>query len=253
MWRWASLLAAAAAVLVLALRLPGADSGRSASSQRESRPAARAPDRGAAGAGDGAVAAGSGSERTADRPLVALPSAGETEPVPHRGDAADDPAIWIHPRDRAQSTIIGTDKAGGLAVYDLSGRELQYLGDGELNNVDLRAGFPLAGRRVTLVAASNRSNDTVVLYRIDDRTRRLAAVASFKAGIAVYGLCLYRPRRAATHYVYVGSERGELEQWQLSSEGGAASARRVRTLDVGGQIEGCVADDALRHLYVGEE
>jgi 3-phytase len=103
------------------------------------------------------------------------------------------------------------------------------------------------------VAASNRSDDTVVLYRMDDATRRLAAVGSFKAGIAVYGLCMYRNSRTGTFYVYVDSKQGQLEQWQLSSARGAATARRVRTLDVGGQIEGCVADDALGHLYVAEE
>ena len=54
----------------------------------------------------------------------------ETEPVPHSGDSADDPAIWIHPTDPAQSMIIGTDKHGGLAVYDLAGAQLQYLADG---------------------------------------------------------------------------------------------------------------------------
>jgi phytase-like protein/calcineurin-like phosphoesterase family protein len=36
----------------------------------------------------------------------------ETDPVPHRGDAADDPAIWVHPADPSLSTIIGTDKQG---------------------------------------------------------------------------------------------------------------------------------------------
>ena len=40
----------------------------------------------------------------------------ETQPVPHSGDAADDPAIWIHPTNTAESIIIGTDKQGGLAV-----------------------------------------------------------------------------------------------------------------------------------------
>ena len=30
----------------------------------------------------------------------------ETDPVPTGGDAADDPAIWVHPSDPAQSTII---------------------------------------------------------------------------------------------------------------------------------------------------
>src|SRR5210317_39521 len=62
----------------------------------------------------------------------------ETEPVPSGGDAADDPAIWIHPTDPGLSTIIGTDKRGGLAVYALDGTELQYIPAGRLNNVDLR-------------------------------------------------------------------------------------------------------------------
>jgi 3-phytase len=178
----------------------------------------------------------------------------ETEPVPHGGDAADDPAIWVNTRNPARSTIIGTDKKGGLAVYDLSGRQLQYLPGGEPNNVDLRAGFPLGGRRVALVAASDRTDDTVALYRIDDRTRRLTAVTSFKAGIDnVYGLCMYRSGRTGTVYVLVDSEQGELEQWQLLPRGSTVRARRVRSFDVGGQVEGCVADDALGALYIGEE
>src|SRR5688572_22724947 len=44
------------------------------------------------------------------------------------GDAdADDPAIWVHPRDRARSLVIGTAKNGGLRVYDLAGREVQAI------------------------------------------------------------------------------------------------------------------------------
>lgn len=69
----------------------------------------------------------------------------ETAPVPHTGDAADDPAIWINPSDPSQSTILGTDKLGGLAVYSLAGAQLQYRPDGEINNIDLRYNFPLGG------------------------------------------------------------------------------------------------------------
>lgn len=80
----------------------------------------------------------------------------ETAPMPHTGDSADDPAIWIHPSNPALSTIIGTDKQGGIAVYDLDGRQLQYVTLGDINNVDLRYNVPLGGRRVALVAATNR-------------------------------------------------------------------------------------------------
>src|SRR4051812_47856200 len=37
-----------------------------------------------------------------------------TDPVPHDGDAADDPAIWVDPSDPARSRVLGTDKEGGL-------------------------------------------------------------------------------------------------------------------------------------------
>ena len=78
-------------------------------------------------------------------PVVVLPTV-ETDPVPHGKDAADDPAIWVHPADPTQSIIIGIDKKGGLAVYNLAGRQLQYLAGGRINNVDLRYHFPLAAR-----------------------------------------------------------------------------------------------------------
>jgi two-component system, OmpR family, sensor kinase len=178
----------------------------------------------------------------------------ETEPVPHRGDAADDPAIWRNPHDPARSTIIGTDKDGGLAVYDLSGRKLQYLPDGRLNNVDLRSAFPLGRRRVALVAASNGSDNTVMLYRIDERTRRLAMVGSFPVGIAIYGLCMYRSSRTGDFHVFVNSrDKGYVDQWRLEPRGNHVGARSLRRFEVGTQAEGCVADDALGHLYVGEE
>ena len=46
----------------------------------------------------------------------------ETTPVPHSGDAADDPAIWVNEANPGASRIFGTDKQGGLAVYDLAGK-----------------------------------------------------------------------------------------------------------------------------------
>ena len=38
----------------------------------------------------------------------------ETDPVDSYGDAADDPAIWIHPDDPALSVIIGAQKQRGV-------------------------------------------------------------------------------------------------------------------------------------------
>jgi 3-phytase len=180
----------------------------------------------------------------------------ETQPVPHDDDAADDPAIWIHPDDPAQSTIIGTDKRGGLAVYDLHGRRLQYVGGGRPNNVDLRQGFRLGGRRVTVVAAEERDHNQIVLYGVDPVTRRLHSLAArrIRAGGGVYGSCMYRSAVSGRFYVFVSSYGGEIRQFRLVPRAdGLVDAARVRTFDVGGLTEGCVADDETGQLYVSEE
>ncbi len=44
----------------------------------------------------------------------------------HPGNAADDPAIWKNKAYPSRSTIIATDKKGGIAVYNLKGALVQY-------------------------------------------------------------------------------------------------------------------------------
>ena len=179
----------------------------------------------------------------------------ETEPVPHPADAADDPAIWRHPRDPALSLVIGTDKGGGLAVYDLSGKEVQYIEGGRPNNVDLRDHFPLGDRRVSLVAVSDRARSTVGFYTVDAERRRLEPLEcdDLVPGIHVYGCCMYRSA-GGRYYVIVTSYSGGVEQWEVSAGGdGNLGARLARRIDVGTEVEGCVADDELGYLYLAEE
>ncbi len=179
----------------------------------------------------------------------------ETTPVPNTGDAADDPAIWIHPTNPALSTILGTDKQGGLMVYDLAGNELQYLADGKMNNIDLRYKFPLGGRPVALVTAGNRAGNSIAIYKVNSITRRLEPVGVQPlAGPEVYGSCMYHSAATGIYYVFVNNKSGQVEQWKLSDGGnGQVAAQMVRTFDVGSQVEGCVADDELGYFYIGEE
>jgi 3-phytase len=178
----------------------------------------------------------------------------ETVQVPHEGDAADDSAIWVHPSNPLLSTVIGTDKKGGLAVYDLAGRQIQYLPDGEMNNVDIRNGFSLGGQPVALVTAGNRTNDTIAIYQVNPATRTLENVAARAiTTLTVYGSCMYRSSTSGFYY-FVNSEQGQVQQWKLSgTSAGKVDAALVREFDVGSQTEGCVADDQLGHFYIGEE
>ncbi len=190
-----------------------------------------------------------------DTPVLQVAATVETDPVPHAGDAADDPAIWVNPADPAQSTIIGTDKQGGIVVYDLAGRQLQYLPDGHLNNVDLRAGFALGGQEVTLVTASNRTSNSIAIYRVNSTTRLLENEAARTVRtLTAYGACMYHSAVTGTYYYFGNSPTGEVEQWELFATGsGQVDARLVRSFGVGTQTEGCVADDELGSFYIGEE
>jgi len=180
----------------------------------------------------------------------------ETSPVHSSGDAADDVCIWIHPTNASLSTIIATDKQAGLVVYDLNGNEIQYLYDGKMNNVDIRYNFSVGTEKVAIIAASNRSNNSIALYKVNPISRELENVltGTLLAGIKVYGLCLYHSPISGKYYCFVNSTEGEVEEWEIFDNGsGLATGVLVRSFDVGDQVEGCVTDDALADLYIAEE
>ena len=179
----------------------------------------------------------------------------ETEPMKTSGDSADDSTLWIDPTDPSQSLIVGTNKQRGLVVYNLAGKEVQYLPDGRMNNVDHRDGFPLGDRKVSLVTASNRSTDSIAIYAVNPETRKLEDVAARRIKtIEAYGSCMYHSAKSGKFYYFVTSKLGIVEQYELTNDGkGRVDAQQVRKLQVGKQLEGCVADDELGQLYIGEE
>lgn len=176
---------------------------------------------------------------------------GETAAVASLEDAADDPAIWRDPRNPARSLIVATDKKAGLNVYDLSGKLRSTLPAGRVNNVDLRSW----GGQV-MVAASDRNdkaNGKLALYTLDTRAATLTELGRFNSGAGeAYGLCMYAPRGGKL-YAYVVYKSGTIAQMEIFRQGGAVVADRVRTMKLGTQSEGCVADDRTGKLYVGEE
>jgi 3-phytase len=181
----------------------------------------------------------------------------ETTPVQDAEDAADDPAIWVNRADPANSAIIGTDKKGGLYVYDLQGKPLQFLPNGRMNNVDLREGFNLGGKPVILVTASDRTNQAIAILTLDPTTRQLTDVADGLQASNLsdpYGLCMYRSRRTGDVYVFVNDPTGLVRQWRLvATPTGKVRAEVVRSFAFNTQVEGCVADDETGALYVAEE
>jgi 3-phytase len=198
------------------------------------------------------------------RPAVQTPA------PPDDGDI-DDPAIWVHPTRPGQSTVITTDKGcNRLFVYDLAGRPLQSISLGPVtdpqlggvNNVDIRTRVRVGGRRADVVVATDQANARLALFTVDRRTRRLVDAGSFATAPLNYGACLYRSAESGKLFAFVtqeedddvGIEGGIVEQYELTgTPDGKLTGRKVRKLDLGGQSEGCAADDELGALYVANE
>lgn len=197
----------------------------------------------------------------AARPLLA------TQPVP--GDA-DDPAIWLHPTDPASSLILGTDKGGGLYVFDLDGRllaERSVTGLARPNNVDIEQDVSLDGRRVDLAVVSERDAGRVRVYSLPDMTPLDGGGIDVFAGEigdrkAVMGVGLYRRPGDGALFAFLsrksGPAEGYLWQYRVGGDGrGGVLFTKVRELGAfsgdDGEIESIFVDDALGYVYYSDE
>ncbi|VVN11226.1 hypothetical protein PS683_03860 [Pseudomonas fluorescens] len=177
----------------------------------------------------------------------------QTDPVGRQGDAADDPAIWIHPTQPEKSRVLGTNKKQGLLAYDLDGKLLQELAVGRLNNVDVRPNFKLGARTVDLAVASNRDHNSLSLFSIDRQSGELREAGEVPTPLKdIYGICLFQPASGEI-YAVANDKDGTFLQYRLSAADGRVQGELVRQFNVDSQPEGCVADDQRQRLFIGEE
>jgi 3-phytase len=197
-----------------------------------------------------------GEAQTLDHPVALVTATTETTPVASEDDAADDSVIWVHPSDPVRSTIIGTNKQGGLVVYGLDGLEVHSYPIGRPNNVDLRKGFSLYGEKVDLVGTEDRSSNTVRLFAVQSQDGSLIEVSDgvLDAGKDVYGCGFYHSHKTGRFHFFVGSKNGTVSQFQLEARSGnRVGMTKVRTLNLDDQVEGIAADDEAGVVYIGEE
>lgn len=195
---------------------------------------------------------------------MAVPAAAETAAVATaNADAADDPAIWAAPAGTTVSLngsatagfIAGTDKKAGLYIFGLDGRQLQFLAEGLLNNVDLRGDVVVDGRPQVVLGASDRGRMGVALYLYDPAgvgsTNAVRPWGFIKSDVAEpYGFCIGK-LGDELHAALVGKD-GQVRQYRIIPAA-TPSATEVRRFAIGSQAEGCVFDDEAGQLYIGEE
>ena len=194
----------------------------------------------------------------------ALKPAVITEPTRHD---TDDPAIWIHPTDKAKSLVIGTDKDtdGALYVYDLDGKIVRRVGDLKRpNNVDLAYGFSLGGKSVDIAICTEREMQRLRVFSVPDfQVLDDGALTVFNGDKvrAPMGVALYKRPRDGAMFAIVGGKggprEGYLAQYRLSDDGrGRVKMTLVRQFGrYSGkkEIESIAVDAELGYVYYSDE
>ena len=168
-------------------------------------------------------------------------------------DAADDPAIWRNRDDPSKSLIVGTDKRGGLYVYNLKGEQLSFMPAPGLNNVDL-----IEISDSVIAVASDRAdleNAHLSVSVLETETGKLGGTQRLLVGPGEgYGICLTKADEKGGFIAYSAPKSGTIYQTLITMlEDGTYSAETSTLADVPSQPEGCVADARTQTLYIGEE
>ena len=136
-------------------------------------------------------------------------------------DAADDPAIWVHPKKPEQSLIFGSNKKGGLAAYNLEGEEVAYYPLGNINNVDVLNGLSLGDSTISIVGGSNRSSQSIEIFKIHPQTGVLEdiKVRDFPVDTQliddIYGFCFARSMQTGKAYCLINGKNGLVQQYEM--------------------------------------
>ena len=187
----------------------------------------------------------------------------ETPPVVTKGDAADDPAIWLNKSNPSNSIVFGTDKKSGIYSYNLQGQELSYTNLGNINNIDTRTinvGDDENVSDFTFLFASNRTLGSVDLWvfedneirqKLENNSWKVPSKPSFrgKSDIIVYGICAGIDAKYGLVAFLTEDTGPRVEVWNLTEDG----LNLITTFNNGGESEGCVYDDQNRTLFISEE
>lgn len=214
----------------------------------------------------------------------------QTAPMLGRGDVADDVCVWIHPKDRSRSVILGCNKSGqrfgGIYAFGLDGSRWNdrgkwraefnwFAGGQKINNVDICRGFRGGHEEWDIVVAANRSWRTLDIFRVRVnengdflRLERVGCIpigAGFAEGSdAPYGMALALLKDSRC-MAFTSDKNGRVAQFEFSYNEPGSSTNRIlarRIDDAGrpwqiseheGEVEGIVVDAQRSVVYIASE
>ena len=105
-----------------------------------------------------------------------------------------------------------------------------------------RQDFELGGEKIVLVTASNRTDKSIAIYRLDTVNRKLVNIADGVQPTGLgdpYGLCMYRDKDNGRTYVFINGDDTRKRQWELlATRNGRVQAKLVRDMTFDSQTEG---------------
>lgn len=179
-----------------------------------------------------------------------------TEPA---GDDADDPAVWLHPRDISRSLILATNKVpaprGALVVYGIDGRIRQRIDNLDRpNNVDVQD---------DLAIVTERLKQRLRLFRISEsRITEIGGAPVFEGqtgpSAAPMGIAIYKRTSDGALFAIVSRKSGPANGylWQYRINGTKLNKVREFGTFSGGtknEIEAIAVDDELGFVYYADE
>jgi 3-phytase len=176
-----------------------------------------------------------------------------TEPT-HRRYAVD-AAVWRDEKNPERSVLVVSAGEAGLELHDLAGERLARFDAIEAGFVETARNTRLSGSLDGLVVASDQRLGAVRVYRLDRESPALTEITAAPLEIAdgVTGLCTYVSPLTGKLYVYVATEQGQLEQWELFERERKVAGRFIRRIPAGKGVSHCAADDAGERIYFSEE
>ncbi len=184
---------------------------------------------------------------------------------------SDDPAIWLHPTDPAQSLILGTDKGdmnGGVYVFGLDGRIDRTRSVSPLqrmNNVDVAQAVSLGDGTMDIAVATERNRQAIRVFSLPDmRPIDGGGITVFDGDTtrAPMGVALYRRPTDGAVFAIVGGKTGPTDgtylwQYRLTLDSaGEVRGTKERTFGAYSgrkEIEAIAVDDALGFVYYSDE
>lgn len=184
----------------------------------------------------------------------------------------DDPAIWVNPKNPAESIVFGTDKKtnGAIYAFDLNGKIIQDKTIRDIqrpNNVDIEYGFQLNDSTVTdILVFTEREKQQIRMFSVPDMKPldgggfKVFEDEELEENKLPMGVSLYKSPKDATVYAIVGRKTGPadgyLYQYALNADSLGVSSNYVRKFGKFSgvkEIEAIAVDDENGFVYFSDE